>query len=259
MQEGQLMKNALNHRLTTHFTKTVLAVSCLLLTTCAPSLVEAPEELPPFSDSLVRCTRWLDGSFSHDRPSDDDGASRMEMNQARIWPSKTDGIWLYSELLVVEADRKRVMHQLIYRAQDDPSGGILIDSYQFPGDPSRFTGAWRDPALFDRMDSFMLKAETGCAMRLHRMTGGTFEGATLGENCRTSRGGAVRLHETLTVGSLEILYGVEGFDAEGRSIFGAKQPLAFTRRNPTEEPRFIKPGTDKPTDLKMYNMDPPSE
>ena len=159
------MKNALNSPFTTRFTKAVVMVSCLLLSSCAPSLVEAPEELPPFSDSLVRCTRWMDGSFMHERPSGHDGASRLEMNQARIWPSKTDGIWLYSELLVVEAGRERIMHQLIYRAQDDPSGGILIDSYRFPGDPSRFKGAWRDPELFDRVDSFMLKTEAGCAMR----------------------------------------------------------------------------------------------
>jgi hypothetical protein len=183
----------------------------------------------------------------------------MQMNQARIWPERTDGIWLYSELLVLNGKDKRVMHQLIYRAQDDPSGGILIDSYLFPGDPTRFTGAWKDPELFDRVDSFSLKPEAGCAMRLRRLPGGRFKGATLGENCRTSRGGAQRLEETLTIGSLEILYGLEGFDRNGRTIFGSAKPLVFTRSNATEDPRTIKPGTDTPTDLKMYNMETPSD
>jgi len=183
----------------------------------------------------------------------------MQMNQARIWTEKTDGIWLYSELLLLNGDQERIMHQLIYRVQDDPSGGILIDSFRFPGDPSRFAGAWRDPTLFDRVDAFSLKPEAGCAMKLRRMAGGGFKGATLGENCRTTRGGASRLNETLTIGSLEILYGLEGFDEDGRRLFGSDEPMTFTRRNPTEDPRTIKPGTDTPTDLKMYNMDAPSE
>ena len=254
------MKKASNRLLAVRFAQIALATSCVLMSSCAPSLVEAPEELPPFSEALMQCTRWLDGSFIHERPDGDaDAQMMMKLNQTRIWSGKTDGIWLYSELLLMESGGERMMHQLVYRVQDDPSGGILIDSYELPGDSSRFKGAWSDPELFDRLDSFMLKAEPGCAMRLHRMAGGGFKGGTLGENCRTTRGGAARLSESLTVGSLEILYGLEGYEETGRRVFGSKEPLVFTRRNPTEEPRFIKPGTDQPTDLKMYNLDPPSE
>ena len=253
------MKNALIRSNAARLTGTAMAACFMIVLSCAPSLVEAPEELPPFSESLVQCTRWMDGSFLQAQTSRDSQAPRMQMNQARIWPERTDGIWLYSELLVLNGKDKRVMHQLIYRAQDDPSGGILIDSYLFPGDPTRFTGAWKDPELFDRVDSFSLKPEAGCAMRLRRLPGGRFKGATLGEDCRTSRGGAQRLEETLTIGSLEILYGLEGFDRNGRTIFGSSKPLVFTRSNATEDPRTIKPGTDTPTDLKMYNMDTPSD
>ena len=253
------MKNALIRSNATRLSAAALLACGVLATSCAPSLIEAPEELPPFSESLVQCTRWMDGGFTHDQASRGPRTPSMQMNQARIWSEKTDGIWLYSELLLVDGDKERVMHQLIYRAQDDPSGGILIDSFRFPGDASRFVGAWTDPDLFDRVDSFSLKPEAGCAMKLRRMAGGGFKGATLGENCRTARGGASRLNETLTIGSLEILYGLEGFDENGRRIFGSEEPMTFTRSNATEDPRTIKPGTDTPTDLKMYNMDVPSD
>jgi hypothetical protein len=60
------------------------------------------------------------------------------------------------------------------------------------------------------------------------------------------------------VGSLELFYGMEGIDRNDQLVFGWAEPVVFTRSNATEEPRTIKPGTDKPTDLKMYNMDTPS-
>ena len=240
-------------------TAAALLTCGILLGSCAPSLFEAPVELPPFSEALVQCTRWMDGSFMQQAETRNAGSPRMQMNQARIWSDKTDGIWMYSELLVRNGSTDRALHQLIYRIQDDPSGGIVIDPYTLPGDSTRFIGAWRAPELFDRVDAFTLDPQAGCAMRLRRTAGGGFNGGTLGEDCRTSRGGATRMNERLAIGSLEIRYGIEGFDANGRTVFGSPEPIVFLRRNATEDPRTIKPGTDQPTDLKMYNMESPTE
>ena len=102
--EGQPMKNALIRSNTARLTTAAVLACTLLATSCAPSLIEAPEELPPFSDSLVQCTRWMDGSFTHDRASRGPQAPTMQMNQARIWTEKTDGIWLYSELLLLSGN-----------------------------------------------------------------------------------------------------------------------------------------------------------
>lgn len=253
------MINALIPFKLTRLTEAALLACALILTSCAPSLIEAPEELPPFSDSLVQCTRWMDGSFLQQNRADDQDAQRMQMNQVRIWTERTDGIWLYSELQTLGKRKEIVLHQLIYRAQDDPSGGILIDPYMLPGDSSRFIGAWKEPELFDRVDAFTLDPEAGCAMRLRRMAGGGFKGGTIGEDCRVSRRGATRMNESLRIGSLEIFYAMEGFDQDDRTVFGSDKPIVFTRSNATEDPRTIKPGTDKPTDLKMYNMDSPSD
>ena len=140
------MKNTLIPFTRSRLAEVALVASFMLFTSCAPSPVEAPEELPPFSESLVQCTRWMDGSFNHKNRSGVPGVEPMQLNQVRIWPERTDGIWLYSELLTGTDRNNGVLHQLIYRAQDDPSGGILMDPYLLPGDSSRFIGAWRDPA-----------------------------------------------------------------------------------------------------------------
>ena len=253
------MKNALIPFTRSGLSEVAVLASILLFTSCAPSLIEAPEELPPFSESLVQCTRWMDGNFKHETPPGTSDVEPMQLNQVRIWPERTDGIWIYSELLAGSDEDRSVLHQLIYRAQDDPSGGILITPYLLPGDSSRFIGAWSDSELFDRVDAYTLDPKAGCAMRLRRMPGGSFKGGSIGTNCSTKRRGATRMTESLRVGSLELLYGMEGFDQSGRSVFGWAEPIVLTRSNATEEPRTIKPGTDKPTDLKMYNMDSPSD
>ena len=220
------------------------------LGSCAPKIVDAPENLPPFSELASRCQKWMTGSFLHERSSDNQPARLL--HQCAIWTSDTSGLWIYSETIQTGRQEKTV-DQVVYRIKDDIAGGLLLELHALPGDPGRFSGAWRDPDAFNQLAPFELTLLGSCDLHLKRMPDGSLEGGTSGTDCASTRSGATHQTEELTLGPMEIKRWRRGFDASGAQVWGSKDgPLVFARSNAAARPESIKPGSDHVPDIGPY-------
>jgi hypothetical protein len=224
------------------------------LTACGPKIAEAPENLPPFSELALRCQKWMVGSFANDQQvRESESCPGMVLQQRAIWESDTTGLWIYSE--TIETGKPvRPEDQVIYRIKDDMSGGVLIETYRLPGNPSRFAGAWREPESFDRFAPFELTLRGNCDLHLKRRSDGSIGGGTEGTDCGSTQDGASYQTEELTLGSMELSQWRRGFDASGTQVWGETSgPFSFERSNAAARPESIKPGSDHVPDVGPYN------
>lgn len=228
-------------------------IAVFLLSSCGPPLVEDPEKLPPFSELAFRCHKWMSGSFSNElQVQKQSDIARRELHQCAIWPSRTDGLWLYSEE-VDPAQPLRPIRQVVYRITDDLSGGLLLQAYTLPGNTLLFAGEWRDPDTFNQLDPFNLALQAGCGLHVDRQTNGSLAGGTQGSDCASNLDGASYQTETISIGSLEIKIWRRGFDQSNQQVWGSRTgPTLFERSNATVRPESIKPGTGHVPDIGPY-------
>lgn len=226
-----------------------------LLGSCGPGVTGTPETLPPFSELMVRCQRWMEGSFENRAQAEaDDGFSLRRLDQCRIWPSERDAIWIYSEESTPGGDGP--VRQVVYRITEDLDGGVLMSPHTLPGPPAEHAGGWRDPGSFDRITPFELTPLGGCGIHLARTTRGALAGGTRGEGCASIRSGASYRTVELTVGPLEIRLWRRGFDASGDRVWGpAGGPLVFDRTDAASRPESVVPGSDHVPDVGPYEVE----
>ena len=223
-----------------------------LLPACGPPLVEAPEKLPPFSDLAFRCHKWAQGSFSNERQVKNDTKVPAQMlHQCAIWPSRTDGLWFYSE----EVDPKqplKPLRQVIYRISDDLAGGLLIQGYDMPGNTLIFAGEWRDPKTFNQLDPSNLSMQGGCAIHLDQQSDGVLTGGTQGTDCASTQEGASYQTETFRIGSLDVSIWRRGIDSNGLQVWGTVGPIDYERTNAAVRPESTRPGSGHIQDIGPY-------
>ena len=230
------------------------------LTACAPGVVGAPEELPPFSNNCQLCARWMEGSFTDaNRDGSNGKTGTYWLHQARIWPSRSDGIWIYSEFVRDQATDSP-LQQVVFRVNDNLAGGIVVKTYRLPGNPMRFLGDWRTPRMFNAIEPMNLKPQPGCRIDLKRDSSGALSGSGSGSECPSNLPGATYQQTGLTLGPMEIVLRLKGFDESGTQVFGTRsEGLTLERKNPSKAPISIKPGTGRAPDLGPYELEQADE
>jgi hypothetical protein len=160
----------------------------------------------------------------------DDRYGEVEADVTRIWPEKTDGIWLYQEqafltgtkLTRAEAKKtpyfQRIVH--IYRADD---GRIGRDVYSLT-DPKAMVGM---PRPFTSADL----GEKGCPTQVERVAAKYY--LTLREDCPNSWKGAVRLSSRNVTTPEGYANWDRGMDANGKQVWGPDAGgYIFLRKKP---------------------------
>ena len=228
----------------------------LLLNACTPGVVGAPEELPPFSGNCQTCARWMEGSFSNQTQAEKSGATNYYwLHQARIWPDRTDGIWLYSEFNQAGVEGTP-LQQIIYRVNDNLAGGLIIKSYQLPGSLNRYLGDWRAPREFNSLDPMFLEPMPGCQITLTRDSKGALSGRSDGRDCKSMLPESSYQQTKIRIGSLGLTLWLTGYDEDNKQVFGpGASGFVMNKQDSSKAPVSIKPGTDKLPDIGPYNVE----
>ena len=233
----------------------ILGSPLLVLSGCTPGVVGAPEELPPFSENCQMCARWMEGSFSNELQANKDGrASFHWLHQVRIWPERTDGIWLYSELNQT-GQEGTPLQQVVYRINDNLSGGIIMESYRLPGSLNRYLGDWRAPREFNSVDRMTLDPMPSCNINLTRNAKGALAGSSRGQGCPSMLPGSNYQRTKLRIGSLGLTLWLTGFNQAGAVVFSpGSEGMDMIKQDSTKAPVSIKPGTDVIPDIGTYEL-----
>lgn len=189
----------------------------------------SPPRIPPEVDRLAD---WLSGSFDSSGQAAEASSpfQDISLNACRIWPDRTDGRWVYVEQARSDAV-DRPYRQRVYRLRVDDQAELVSEVFAFPSGQTPAGGSWRDPALLNAVDPFMLLPRDGCTVHL-TFDADSFTGGTRGSGCESSLSGATYATSEVEVSADRISSWDRGFDGDGRQVWGSEDgPYVFVRRD----------------------------
>jgi CpeT protein len=169
-------------------------------------------------DALARC---MLGSFSSaDQARADTNYFNIELEMARIWRSRPDGVWVYVEQARADAKHKPY-RQRVYQLQQVDDSTFTSTVYSLDS-AEWYVGGYKLTHLLDRTAPERLVPLEGCALTLHNRNG-AFVGATDGRSCRNSWGKASYATSEVIVQADRLISWDRGWNEAGEQVWGATQ------------------------------------
>lgn len=203
--------------------------------TTQPSAPVNPNSTPATAADLPAITTLMLGTFSSFQQSKTDPDYRhIILHMSRIWPSRTDGIWIYVEQSVAPTPNQpepRPYRQRIYRLFLRDDGKLVSRVLTLPGDPLAFAGAWKNPLPFNDISPDSLDTRTGCDMIFTKLAHNHFLAHTEGTGCESKLNGSTHATSTADIRPEGLHTWDQGFNEKGEQVWGAtKGPYIFLRQ-----------------------------
>ena len=172
------------------------------------------------STPLDLLTGDLIGHFSNrEQALGDQNFRDVSLHVTRIWPGRTDGPWLYAEQALTDAP-DHPYRQRVFQLAERPDGALTVAIYEL-ANPIALTGAWREPALFEKLEPKDLVAQEGCTWVLRLQANHSFKGGTEGQGCASAlRGATYSTCEAEIVAQQNIVWD-RGYNATGVQVWGS--------------------------------------
>lgn len=168
---------------------------------------------------LLAAADWMTGAFSSARQAEDNPSYLdIRLHMVRIWPQRTDGIWLYVEQ--ARADYlDRPYRQRVYHLTSRADGSLESKVHTFP-DPLSRAGEWRKPQPMADLSPENLTEREGCSIFMTRTSSGQFLGSTQARNCPSDLSGAAYATSEVSITPDLLVSWDRGFDSQGRQVWG---------------------------------------
>jgi hypothetical protein len=176
---------------------------------------------------LISC---MEGHFnSSAQAARDTNFFNITLHMKRVWPERTEAVWLYVEQAVT-AKLDKPYRQRMYKVSHRAGGPFVSEVYTLP-EESKYIGAWGSTAKLDSLSPGQLELRSGCAVILQKV-GEKFTGSTDGKGCESSLRGAAYATSKVTLTTTMIQSWDQGFDTGGKQVWGATTgPYEFIRQN----------------------------
>lgn len=164
------------------------------------------------------------GQFSSaEQAATDPQYDTVEARIVRIWPERTDGVWLYQEQAIISAPgvspeeaRRKPYFQFVARVVEIAPGVLRRDNFRVKDGAKWLNLAPGDTRIAALSPDDL--APPSCHNRLERVASGVFFGST--ESCANNFRGAVMM-ESRSVTTREAYVNWDrGFGADGRRVWG---------------------------------------
>lgn len=192
----------------------LIALALLLHVLVNPASAQTQHGAQEYAELLI-------GSFSSERQARTDARyDVVEARVVRIWPERSDGVWLYQEQALLgganaidPSARSRPYFQRIVHLQDIGPGMVRTTTYPMLR-PERFVGAWRAPESIGA-DAL---GGGGCAGIATRVAAGFWRGENL--DCPNAYRGAVRVTSHSLRTAQSYANWDRGWNIEGEQVWG---------------------------------------
>jgi CpeT protein len=197
------------------------AVVLSLLASCSTARSPRAASRPSLPPDFERLLDWMSGSFSSAAQAAEDTAFydiRLEM--APIWPQRDDGVWLYVEQAMAGYLDRPYRQRVYHLTQEAP--GVFRSTVYALREPTRLSGAWREPGRLDTLGLADLDLRQGCDIVLTwQEAEKVFTGATGEQSCDSNLRGARWASSEVRIGPQGMITWDRGLDAEGKQVWGA--------------------------------------
>jgi hypothetical protein len=203
-------------------TKTLAAIG--VAATLVSATFATAQGRPPKQDAeLQQLTRWMIGSFGSGKQATTDSTYfDVRLHMARVWPNRTDGVWLYVEqALATRATRP--YRQRVYRLERRRSDGVLTSKVYALPDPRAAVGAWAQVSPLAKLSPNDLVERPGAVIELKADGPDRFVGSTVGDRCKSTFRGAAYATSEVEVRAKSLVSWDRGYDADGKQVWGATE------------------------------------
>lgn len=186
---------------------------------------------PDKSVNARQAAAWMTGDFdSYNQSQQHPSYYNITLRMKRIWPTRTDGYWLYVEQAVSGSNPYR---QRVYRVGmiDETRVGSDVCEFLNTTDMQNAVGAWAldDPLSDLTPDDFDLRE--GCTVFLTRTDADTFLGGTEGKECASDLNGATYATSEATLTADQMRSWDRGYNAADEQVWGAVAgPYIFDKK-----------------------------
>ena len=143
------------------------------------------------------------------------------MKLYRIWPDRDDGAWFYIEQAQFEV-QDQPYRQRVYRLTRGERDTLISQVYTFY-DPKPYTGKGEQADFWKTQRPAQLIEKEGCAVYLTRKANGLYTGGTRKNTCFSKMAGAAYAESVVTIGLDEFTSLDQGYDQEGKQVWGSEK------------------------------------
>ncbi|MBF0410203.1 MAG: chromophore lyase CpcT/CpeT [Candidatus Riflebacteria bacterium] len=176
------------------------------------------------SGSLDELAGFMTGSFSsaEQAGADPENFKDIRLEIARIWPQRTDGIWLYVEQ-AASATLDKPYRQRVYHLETLPDGQYKSSIMEFKSEPLQYAGEWKSEEPLKTLGPDSLVLRKGGAVILTCDGAGKYAGGTIGKECESKLRGASYATTKVTIDKDGILSWDQGWDSNDKQVWGAEK------------------------------------
>lgn len=194
----------------------ILAVSAFMVTTQG--------SFAQITDVTREFAALTSGSFTTAAQAKEDAAyAEVEAEVVRIWPDRTDGIWMYQEQAIISYEGKaapgaksRPYFQRIFRLMTTGDKILVRENYEL-ADPKIAVGAYKTPEKLAGITPKDLILG-GCANRIERVAKGYWRANIT--TCANTYRDATHMTSLSVYTSDTLANWDRGFDATGKVVWG---------------------------------------
>lgn len=168
---------------------------------------------------LEKLADLMTGRFTSEAQSKSDSTYfNISLIMTKIWPERTDGIWLYVEQAVA-TKMDKPYRQRVYQLRRAADNTFTSDIYTIK-DALKMAGLTNDPEKKAMLTFDKIELKEGCTVTLKRQND-LYTGGTEGANCPSDLRGASYATTKITLKPGELISWDQGFDASGKQVWGA--------------------------------------
>jgi hypothetical protein len=169
------------------------------------------------SDALKELVSIMQGHYSSEKQSiADKDYFNISLRMTPIWKEK--GNYLFVEQAIFDKQDKPYRVR-VYKVHQE--GENFISEIYTIKNEKDWIGKWANPKDYDKLTDADIELKVGCEVTLKREGKNKFSGATGDKTCPSELRGASFANSIVTVTQNEILSWDQGFDKEGKQVWGA--------------------------------------
>jgi hypothetical protein len=169
------------------------------------------------ANDLNQLVAIMQGTYSSEKQSiEDKEYFNISLRMIPIWKEK--GNYLYVEQAMFEKQESpyRVRIYKVSHRNDE----FVSEIYTLKNE-KEWIGKWKTPEAFAALSESDIELKPGCEVILKKQPDGTFIGETGEKTCPSELRGASYASSKVTVTPTQILSWDQGFDKEGKQVWGA--------------------------------------
>jgi CpeT protein len=169
--------------------------------------------------ALNELVSMMQGQYSSEKQSiRDTSYFNISLRMVPIWKNK--GHYIYVEQAMFKKQEKPYRVRIYKITQ---RGDEFVSAIHTLKDEKAWIGKWKTPEAFDALSESDIELKQGCEVILKRIAKNKFSGRTGDKTCPSELRGASYASSIVTVTKNEILSWDQGFDKDGKQVWGAEK------------------------------------